>query len=379
MKVFVSTADTSGDQHAAGLVRALAQQLRAQGRELDVFGLGGSELEAAGLRPIVPHSDFTVAGLVEVLSSGPRLVSGYTRLRRALREEQPDLVVLVDSPDLNLPLAAVAKRLGHRVLYYVAPQVWAWRSGRVRKLRKRVDHVGVIFPFEEALLREAGVPATFVGHPLVDAIGALRSERKPEEIAAQLSIEAGRPVLGLLPGSRRNEIEHNLPVMLEAAEVLGEVAPDLVTLLLLAPSWRGSVPASLNQVKVIRGRAREAMVCASLLLAAPGTVTVEAALLGVPMVVTHRLNRVSFEIARRVSRVPSSCMVNLIAQRGVVPEYLQEAARPAVLAAALARLLRSPEARDQQIRELEAVSTSLGGGGAAQRAAQLAIELAAER
>jgi len=376
MKVFVCTADVSGDLHAAALVRCMRERLQAQGESLELVGMGGPELQAQGLEAAVPQADLAVAGLVEVLSSAPRLIAGYRALRLCLTDERPDLVLLVDSPDLNLPLAAVAKRSGLRVFYYVAPQVWAWRYGRVRKLRERVSHVGVIFPFEEELLRNAGIPATFVGHPLVDRIERMKAEFKPDDVAGELGIDRSRPLLGLLPGSRRNEVERNLPIMLEASEICSRMQPELQVVLLLTSSWRSDPPKTLNRVQVIRGRTREAMALCSCLLAAPGTVTVEAGLLGVPMVVTHKVNPLSFEIIRRVSRVPSSCMVNLVAERGVVPEYLQDSARPSILASALGRLLAHPEARAAQIEGLEEMARRLGGGGAPERAADLALRVA---
>jgi len=376
MKLFVSTADVSGDLHAAALVRALRHRLEARNESMELVGLGGAELQAEGLQAAVPQSDLAVAGLVEVLSSVPRLIAAYRSLRTCLLDERPDLVLLVDSPDLNLPLAAVARRAGFKVLYYVAPQVWAWRYGRVRKLRERVSHVGVIFPFEEPLLRAEGIPATFVGHPLVDRIEQLRKELDPEKVAHELGIDLKRPILGLLPGSRRNEIERNLPVMLEASEVCSRIHPDLQVFLLLTSSWRSDPPPTLNHVKVVRGRTHEVMPLCTALLAAPGTVTVEAGLLGVPMVVAHRVNPLSFEIIRRVSRVASSCMVNLIAERGVVPEYLQEAARPGSLAAALSRLMEDGEARADQRAGLAEMAARLEGRGAAERAAELALRVA---
>jgi len=376
MKIFVSTADVSGDLHAAALVRALRAKLEARGEELALVGLGGIELLSEGLQAAVPQSDLAVAGLVEILSSAPRLISAYRSLRTCLVDERPDLVLLVDSPDLNLPLAGVARRAARKTFYYVAPQVWAWRHGRVRLLRERVSHVGVIFPFEEALLRREGVRATFVGHPLVDRIARLREEFEPEKVAHELGVDRKRPVLGLLPGSRRNEIERNLPIMLEAAEICSRIVPELQVFLLLTASWRSEPPPSLNRVKVVRGRTREAMALCTALLAAPGTVTVEAGLLGTPMVVMHRVNPISFEIIRRVSRVPSSCMVNLIAERGIVPEYLQDSARPGTLAAALSRLLTDGPARSEQMAGLAEMSARLEGVGAAERAAELALDVA---
>jgi lipid-A-disaccharide synthase len=322
MKIFLSTADASGDLHASALVRALRERIA----DVEVVGLGGERLEAAGLRPVVPQSELAIGGLVEILSSAPRILKAYAALRRALRASRPDVCVLVDSPDLNLPLAAVARRLGVPVLYYIAPQVWAWRTGRVRKLRRRVDHIAVILPFEEQLLRAQGLPATFVGHPLVDRMAEFRRSFRPAQEAAELSLDLERPVLGLLPGSRRNEIAGNLSTLLEAAALLHESVPELQVQLLLAPTLADARPT---------------------------------------------------ELGRRIIRVPSTCMVNLVAERGVVPERIQGYARPAALAALAGRLIADPVARAEMRQELAAAVERLGPPGAAARTAELVIKTAA--
>jgi lipid-A-disaccharide synthase len=374
--VFLSTADASGDLHAAALVAALRGLLEQRGEPLYVFGLGGDALREEGFRAIVEQSDLAVAGLVEVLVHAPRIVASYLRLRRAMRKEKPDLAIFVDTPDLNLPLSAAAKRAGIPVFYYVAPQVWAWRAGRVHTLRKRADHVGVIFPFEESLLREAGVAASFVGHPLVDRFEVFRAEFDPDIEARRLGLLRDRPIVGLLPGSRSNEIEGNLAGMIEAAEILRGCVPEVQVCLLLAPTIAEPPSEVPDWIDVVRGRTHEAIALSTVVLAAPGTVTVEAALLGTPLLVTHRANRLSFELARRIARVPSSCMVNLIADQGVVSERLQEMARPAALAGELAHLIRDPAAREDMRKALADATARLGGPGAARRAAELALMVA---
>ena len=316
MRVFLSTADASGDLHAAALVAALRRRLAEQGEPLEVFGLGGQALQAEGLRPLAEQSDLAVGGLFEVASSLPRVIRSYAALRRGIREERPDLVLLVDTPDLNLPLAGVARRAKCPVLYYIAPQVWAWRSGRIRQLRERVTHMGVIFPFEAGLFNQSGVPATFVGHPLVDRMAQVEAELKPKEVAAELNIDPSKRLLGLLPGSRRNEIAANLDRMLETAELLLAEFPGLQVRLLVAPTLEPIERPLPAGIEWVRGMTHEAMAISTALLAAPGTVTVEAALLRTPMIVTHEINSFSFAIFQRLARVPSSCMVNLIADEG---------------------------------------------------------------
>jgi lipid-A-disaccharide synthase len=347
VKVFVSTADASGDLHAAAVVDAL----------------------------LVRQSDFAVAGLVEILSSVPHLLAGYTRLRSALTRRSPDVAILVDSPDLNLPLASVAQRSGVPVLYYVVPQVWAWRPGRLRKLRRRVDRAAVIFPFEEGLLRGAGIDAAYVGHPLVERLADFRRAFDPESFAAGLGLDPERPVLGLLPGSRRNELHWNLPLMLEAASIARRSLPDLQTLLVVAPSLRDLPLEVPSDVRVVHDESHAAMAVSTVLLSAPGTATVEATILGVPFVVTHRVNPLSYAVGQRVVRVASSCMANLVAGSGVVPERLQAQARPASLAGLLLGLLRNEKDRDQLRQRLEDTAARLGGPGASERTAEMVREL----
>jgi len=371
VKLFLSTADASGDLHAAALVEALRKRVP----ELDAFGLGGHALAAAGFRSIVAQSEIAVAGLTEVLASAPRVLGAYTKLRRALTRERPDLAVFVDSPDLNLPLASVAKRHGVPVLYYVAPQVWAWRAGRVRKLARRTDQMAVIFPFEAEFLRAAGVRAKFVGHPLVDRLAPLAHERDRSELARSLGFDPARPVLGLLPGSRHNEVERNWPLLREAAELVRAGLPGLQVQLIVAPTLDRESFAAPEWLSIVSGRSHEAMAISTCLISAAGTATVEAAILGVPLVVAHRTSPVTFELARRLATVSSSCMVNLIAGEGIVPERIQGQARPAALASLVSRLLRDPEARAEMQRGLARAVTRLGPPGAAERVADLALGL----
>ena len=374
MRVFLSTADASGDMHAAPLLEAL----REREPELEVFGLGGAASLAAGLDQVVPQSDLAVAGLFEVLGSAPGLLRAYLALRRSLATRRPDLAILVDTPDLNLRFAAVARRLGIPVFYYVAPQVWAWRPGRLRQLRRRTDRVAVIFPFEEALLRRAGIDATFVGHPLADRMARLREQLQPKQIALELGLDLERPILSLLPGSRRNELRGNLPCMLETAALLRGAIPELQLQLPLAPTLVREPPQLPEWVQLVVGRTHEALAISTCALAASGTVTLELTLLGVPFVLAHRASRLSFELLRRIAYVPSSSITNLIADAGVVPERIQEMARPAALAALLARLIRVPKARAEMFEAFASVAAQLGRPESARHAADLAIAAARE-
>lgn len=373
-RVLVSAGDASGDLHAAALVTALRRRLP----EVRVRALGGVELEKAGAEIVVHQREVAVGGLVEVLPAARRVFSAWRRLGRVLREDRPDLVVLVDTPDLNLPIARRARRAGVPVLYFIPPQVWAWRPGRIRKLARRIDRLAVIFPFEPAFYAEAGLPVDFVGHPLVDRLAPLAG-RQPAALRAELGLPASGPLVLLLPGSRHNELDHGLPLYLEIGRRLAARRPDAQFALALAPTVdeaavRARVEAADLPVRLVRGRTHEAVRAADVALAKPGTIAVEITLLGRPMAVAARANAVSAAVARRMIQVPWFTMPNLIAGAPVVPEFLQEEARPERVAEALEALLEGP-ARALQLARLAEVRRALGGGGAAERTAEIAAEM----
>jgi lipid-A-disaccharide synthase len=377
--VLISAGDASGELHAA----ALAEELRRRAPDVRLFGLGGPAMEKAGVELVVPQHELAVGGLVEVLMDLPRIVSAWRRMNRALVERRPDLVILVDSPDFNLPFAKRAKRRGVPVLYYVSPQVWAWRQGRVRRIAARVDRLAVIFPFEPEVYAGTGLPVDFVGHPLLDRLTPLAA-RERADVRRALSLAADRPLVLLLPGSRRNEVRRTLPLQLAAARALHARDPRVAFAIAVAPSIEreaidGAIAAetlpALLDLTVIEGRTHEAIRAADVALAKPGTVTLEVALLGTPLVVTTRVNPFTAWLIRRLVHVSSYTMPNLIAGRAVVPEFLQEEAEPDRIAEALSRLLSGPD-REAQLQALGELPEALGGGGAARRAADIAQEMA---
>jgi len=377
--LLISAGDASGELHAAALI----EELRRRHPGLRVLGLGGPAMEKAGLEVVVPQRELAIGLGVEVLRDLHRIVSAWFRMTRALRESKPDLVILVDSPDFNLPLAKQAKRAGIPVLYYVSPQVWAWRRGRVHRIAKRVDRLAVIFPFEVAVYAGTGLAVDFVGHPLVDRLLPFAAGSDRAAARRALGLDAERPLVLLLPGSRRNEVRSTLPLQLAAAAALHARDPRVGFVVAVAPSITRStidegiaaskLPALLD-LTVIEGRTHEAILAADVALAKPGTVTLEVALLGTPQVVTTRVNRFTAFLMRRLVHVPSYTMPNLIAGRAVVPELLQEDADPARIAAALLELLAGP-ARAQQLAALASVRDALGSGGAALHAADIAEEM----
>ena len=375
--ILLSVGDVSGDRVARDLVRALA----ARRPGLRFLGMGGDGLAAEGMELVVHQREVAVGGFVELLPELRRIARAWRRMTRRLAAEPPDLVVLVDSSGFNLPLARRARRLGVPSLYYVAPQVWAWRRGRIAKLARRVSRIAVIFPFEVPVYRERGVEVDYVGHPLVDALP--EAALAPADARRALGIRESGALVALLPGSRRSELAHQLPLYLEVARRLHAADPTRRFVLPVAPSLDSSdvrrrvdqagLPAELA-LHVVEGRGREALVAADVALAKPGTATLEAALLGCPLVVAARTQPLTAALLRRLLLVDSLTLPNLIAGETVVPELLQGEATPERVTSAVEALLAEP-ARSQQLEALGRVARALGEGGAADRVADIALEM----
>jgi lipid-A-disaccharide synthase len=372
MRVLLSCGETSGDLYAGELVRELG--LRQPG--LEVFGLGGERLAAQGGELLAHVKDLGVVGLLEVVSHLRSLRRVFERLLSEVDRRPPDVAVLIDYPDFNLRLARKLRRRGVRVVYYVSPQVWAWRRGRLDTIRKTVDHMLVIFPFEEALYREAGVPVTFVGHPLVDLVHPPADQRG---FLKGLGLDAERPVLALLPGSRPKEIAHNLPPLAGAIERLAGERPELQFLLALAPALSSrTVAGALGSlpVRIVANQALGVLASATVSVVASGTATVEAALLGAPMVVVYRLAPLTYLLGRRLVKVPHFAMANLIAGERVVPEVIQRELTPERVAAEVRALLDSSARRERMREGLAEVRRRLGEPGASARAAAIVLAVA---
>jgi len=367
--------EASGDLHAAGLVAALRR--RAPG--IEVWGIAGHEARAQGMKTAVDIAEIATLGLTEIAEKGGAIFRTYRMLRRELRERPPALLVLIDFPEFNLALAAVAKRNGVPVLYYVSPQVWAWRRGRVGKILRRVDRLAVLFPFEPAMYGH-DEKVVFVGHPLLDRVRATSSR---EETLARHRLDPAKRLVTLLPGSRRREIERLLPEMAGAAERLaGRHAVEFVVA--LAPTLSRALAEPLTAgrrvpLPLIEGDAYNLISASDLVLTASGTATLEVALLERPMVIMYRTSPLTYLAARALVHVPWIGMPNLIAGRRVVPELIQRAARAETIAAEADAILSDPE-RARGIRaDLAAVNRALGEAGAADRAADLALALLRER
>jgi len=369
-RVLIVAGESSGDAQASRLAAAML----AQDPSVHLYGVGGEQMRAAGVTTFVDSASLSIMGFSEVVGGLRHVWSCYRRLVGELRSsDPPDLLILVDFPEINLLLAKVARRAGVKVFYYVSPQVWAWRRGRVRKICERVDRMVVLFPFEEELYRECGLDTYFVGHVLAEDV---RPTRPAPETRRMYGISPDRPLVLLLPGSRSKEVKAVLPVMLAAVAALGGAA---TVALARAQGLAADLPESLIRaagadVAIVTGDTYNLMAAADVVAVTSGTATVECALIGSPMVVMYRMSRLSYQLAKRLVRVPFIAMPNIILGRGVVPELVQSQATPETLSAELRRLLGSPQLRDRMREELHAVRSALVRPGAAARAAALALE-----
>lgn len=362
MKLCVVTGEASGDLHTAAVVR----ELRTLDENLEVFGIGGMNLEREGTRLIHHVRELAIVGLFNVIRHIPMYRRVFDDILDAVDRERPDAVLLVDFPEFNLRLARRLSQRGFRVLYYISPQVWAWRKKRVHEIARYVDHMLVIFPFEEEFFREAGVPVSYVGHPLVDRLGEIPIKGSPPE--------PGKPVrLALLPGSRRSEVADLLPSML--ASVL-ELSRDLEVdpFVIRAPTIElGQLEAIMDRagtrVEIVSENGYEALAGAHVAVASSGTATLEAAILGVPVVVMYVLSPLTYLFARRLVKLPHFSLVNIVAGKQVVPELIQSEVNAGRICREIRQLVE-PEHHRWVVDELRNVRKALGGRGASRQAAQ---------
>lgn len=358
-KVFLSAGEASGDLYGAHLVRAI----RAKDRGVMITCLGGPRLQRAGAEVLVDNRQLSVVGLFEVGRHAKRIYRAYQKLKQYLLATRPQVVVLIDFPDFNLLLARVARQAGSRVFYYISPQIWAWRKGRVAKIRRLVDEMAVILPFETDFYASCGMRVAYVGHPLLDLIesswaaGADHGRYRPEKAEF---------LLGLLPGSRPGEVRKLLPLLLDAAELIRERVPAVAFIIPVAISLDPeSVQAEAAKRKlplqVVGGDTYAVLRACDLLITASGTVTLEAAILGVPMIIIYQVSGFTYYAGRHLIRVKQVGLPNLIAGRSVVPELLQEAATATAIAAQAAEFLRHPEQLQRQKKGFSRYSQPPGG------------------
>jgi lipid-A-disaccharide synthase len=364
IQLLLSAGEASGDMYAAHLATALKERL-----DVELFGMGGPQMRAAGVEIVTDYSEVAVVGITEIVKHLPSLLQAMDRLVEEAERRRPALAILADFPGFHLRLARKLKPRGIQNVYYVCPQFWAWRPWRANLLRRRFLKALCIFPFEEKFFSDAGVPTKFIGHPLVGAVEATKGRK---EFCEELRLDASRSIVTLLPGSRAGELAHHLPVLREAcAQINGRVPAQFVIAAAHAQDvehLKEGWPTGMV-VRVVEGETYNALASANAAIVSSGTATVEAALLNVPMVVIYRVSPLTAALAKPLVRTPYFAMVNLIAERRVVPELVQGEFTPERVAQETLQLLQEPNAREAQRRGLEEVRKRLGPPGAVGRAA----------
>lgn len=368
--IFLIAGEASGDLHGANLVKAL----KRHSEQIVFSGIGGMTMKKAGVDIVVDAATLSVVGFTEVFSRLPEILGGMSIAKSFLRQNRPDLLILIDFPDFNMKMAEYAKKIGIRILYYISPQIWAWRSGRVKTIGRLVDHIAVILPFEAAFYRRHHVPVTFVGHPLLDEFqGPLPS---PPPFDRDFP-----PVVGLLPGSRESEIFRHLPIMLQAAEILSQQM-NVRFILSIAPGAPAqpiqSLAAPFQQrihLDIDTQGARSVFPITHLVVAASGTVTLEAGIAGTPLIIIYKISPISYWLGKLLIRVRNIGLVNLIAEREIAPELIQDEANPQTIADTVRQLLTHPVRLDAMRDAFTDVRYKLGSPGASSRVAEIVVKM----
>jgi len=355
-KILVIAGEASGDLHAAKLVKAL----HAKNADIEWFAMGSHHLRAAGAHMVVDSTRLAIVGIVEVLVNFRLVYAAFKRLRRVLKQQHPDLIVLVDYPGFNLKFAKYVKRRGFKVLYYISPQIWAWHKSRIKTLKKYVDHMAVIFPFEVELYQRAGVPVTYVGHPLTQHICPRLSITATQQ---KFSLQNNVTTLAILPGSRKSEIKRLLPVMTETVRLLKQDNPSLQVILPLAHTLtEQDVEPYLNDadIKVISGYTYELLQLCQAAIVASGTATLETALLKVPMVITYKINPLTYALGKYIVNIQTVGLCNIVAGKKVAQEFIQGQATANNIATETKRLLSDKVYQATIKAELDKIHTKLG-------------------
>jgi lipid-A-disaccharide synthase len=368
-----SAGEASGDKHAAAVFRAMRERLP----NLCGTGMGSRAMAEAGIELNVDSSGIGVVGLGEVLRHYGAIRRALTTMQDAVCTQRPDLLICVDYKEFNLKLARHAKACGIKVLFYVSPQVWAWRPGRVKKYGAAIDMMAVIFPFETRFYEAHNIPVRYVGRPLV---GRVQASRSREVLMQEFGLSATHPVIGLLPGSRKAEVQRLLPVMLHSAALLRQTQPDLQFILPQAATIPDDLldpllAASNVPVRRVHERSYDVLACCDAALVASGTATLETALMGVPMAVVYKVSPLTYTLLKPLIRIPDIALVNIVAERRIVQEFVQNAAEPQAIALEMQRILRDADYRTQIRHDLTEVQTRLGTADGVNTMAQLACEM----
>ena len=372
-KILLVAGEVSGDLHGSHLVEAV-QRIEPG---VQFFGVGGEGLEKRGMKLLYPAHSLSVVGITEVFVKLGTILKALRGLKRSLKREKPDLVILIDFPEFNLRLAKIAHRRGIPILYYISPQVWAWRPKRIRLIAQLVKKMVVLFPFEVPLYEAAGVDVEWVGHPLLDIV---KPTLPKEKAFQQFGLNPKQRTIGLLPGSRSHEVERLLPPLLASAHLLQKEIPDLQFVIPLAPGLPKTILSSRMKnislpVKVVEGFTYDVMKLSDLLITASGTATLEGAILGKPMIIIYKVSFLSYWIVRALIRVDHIGLVNLVAEKEIVPELIQKDVHPQRIADEALRILRDPILSRKMSESMGEVRQKLGKPGAAQRAAHIVTSL----
>jgi lipid-A-disaccharide synthase len=371
--VFIAAGEASGDLHAGKLAENLRQLLPS----VRMLGLGGEQMRAAGVQLLFGVEQLSFMGFFEIISHLPFMRRVMKTSLDKLRQEKPDLLILVDYPGFNLRLAGRAREMGLKVMYYISPQIWAWGSNRLEKIKKTIDKMVVILPFEEKLYKEAGVDVEFVGHPLLEEIDF---DPDPEEFYKRLDIPQERPILGLLPGSRPQEVRRILPVMLKSAEKVLKEFSSIIAVIGLAPTLRKEevqpyLKTFSGESRLIESGIYDLMRHSRLVLVASGTATLETAVIGTPFLIVYKTSFLTYLLARRMISIPHIGLVNVVAGKKIVSEFVQNQAKPEKIAAEVLALLKDRGNYDRLKNELGGVKGKLGEPGAALKAARIACDM----
>ncbi len=376
-KIMIITGEASGDLHGANLVRSL----HSKNPDLQFCGMGGEELASLGVEILYDAAKVSVVGVFEIFSHLKDIWLAQRVLRRRLIQDPPDLLILIDLPDFNLMLAKKAKKLGIPVFYYISPQLWAWRSGRVKTMKARVDKIGVILPFEEEFFCKRGVEAEYVGHPLLDTVkvGATR-----EQFFERHEIPGDTLCIGLFPGSRKREVSSLLPIFLSAAESLQKKVPEKIVFFIPKASTIDNqefAAAGLRRyqqhldIRIIEEDRYSMMAACDVVVTASGTVTLELAILEVPMIVVYKLAPLTYQLGKRLVKVEFFSLVNLIAGYAAVPELLQHEVTAEKIAGELLAITTTSARKQKMKQALKEVRAKLGESGASDKAATVALQM----
>jgi lipid-A-disaccharide synthase len=368
--IMISAGEASGDMHAANIIK----ELRAGNKDIEIHGMGSQQMRDAGARLLVDCTDIAVMGIIEVLFKYGLIKKALNILRESLRNNPPDLLVLVDYQAFNFKLAQTAKELNIKVLFYISPKIWAWRPGRVHKIKKIIDMMAVILPFEEKIYRDANVPVRFVGNPLVDKAKAVKSKAS---CLNDYGLMNDKTIIGLFPGSRQSEIKRILPILLAAARLLIKDKPDLQFILPIASTLKEEhFTSSLNQyadlnIKLVKDLPYNVMQCCDVIMAASGTATLEIALMGIPSCIAYKVSTISYFILKPLVKVKHIGLVNIVAEKEIVKEFLQFDAKPEAIAKEVNLILDNENYRLNMITELKNVQKKLGKTGGIENMAEL--------